>query len=66
MPNKIIVTPRTQKEIENAIDYYTLYNSDAPLNFIANLKEAYSTLELNPFFRIRYKDIRSLKLKRYP
>jgi len=38
----------------------------APINFIAVLKAAYETLETNPFFEIRYKNIRSLKLKRYP
>lgn len=55
MAYKIIVSPRAQKEIENAIDYYGLYSTDAPLNFITFLKEAYSGLEANPFFRICYK-----------
>jgi toxin ParE1/3/4 len=55
MVYKIFVSPRAQKEIENAIDYYALYSTDAPVNFIAVLKEAYKTLEINPFFRVRYK-----------
>ena len=66
MACKIIVSPRTQKEIENAIDYYALYSVDAPINFILALKEAYGTLETNPFFRVRYKNVRALKLKRFP
>lgn len=66
MAYKIIVSPRAQKEIENAIDYYALYSSDSPVNFIASLKEAYSTLENNPFFRVRYKNIRALKIKKFP
>lgn len=66
MPYKIIVSPRTQKEIENALDYYALYSSGTPLNFIASLKEAYLTLETNPFFRIRYKNVRALQLKNFP
>jgi plasmid stabilization system protein ParE len=40
MAYKIIVSPRAQKEIENAIDYYALYSVDAPINFIAVLKDA--------------------------
>ena len=52
MAYKIIVSPRAQKEIENAIDYYALYSVDAPANFISSLKEAYETLETNPFFRV--------------
>jgi toxin ParE1/3/4 len=66
MVYKIIVSPRAQKEIENAIDYYALYSVDAPINFIAILKAAYTILETNPFFRIRSKNIRALKLKRFP
>jgi len=66
MAYKIIVSPRAQKEIENAIDYYALYSIDAPINFIAVLKAAYNRLETNPFFRVRYKNVRALKLKRFP
>lgn len=66
MGYKIIVSPRAQKEIENAIDYYALYSVDAPANFIASLKEAYRTLETTPFFRVRYKNVRALKIKRFP
>ena len=66
MAYKVLVSPRAQKEIENAIDYYALYSSNAPLNFITALNSAYNSLEINPFFRVRYKDIRSLKIKRFP
>jgi plasmid stabilization system protein ParE len=66
MAYKISVSPRAQKEIENSIDYYALYSADAPGIFIAVLKEAYATLEINPFFRVRYKNIRALKIKRFP
>jgi plasmid stabilization system protein ParE len=66
MPFKIIISPRAQKEIENAIDYYTLYSTNAPTHFIAALKEAYEVLKANPFFIILYKNIRSLKLSKFP
>ncbi|MBX3255561.1 MAG: type II toxin-antitoxin system RelE/ParE family toxin [Chitinophagaceae bacterium] len=66
MAYKIIVSPRVQKEIENAIDYYALYSVDAPLNFITALKEAYATLETNPFYRIRYKNIRAVRIRKFP
>ena len=52
MAYKIIVSPRAQKEIENTIDYYALYSTDAPVNFITTLKESYLTLETNPFLRV--------------
>jgi plasmid stabilization system protein ParE len=63
---KIIISPLAQKEIENAIDYYTLYSENAPLNFIAAVSAAYAVLKLNPFERIRYKNIRAVKLKKFP
>jgi toxin ParE1/3/4 len=66
MAYRIIVSPRAQKEIENAIDYYTLYSNDAPLRFITLLKEGYNTLAQNPSARIRYKNIRALKIKKFP
>lgn len=66
MAFRVIISPRAQKEIENAIDFYALYSIDAPLNFITALKEAYSTLETHPFFGVRYKGIRALRLKKFP
>ncbi len=66
MAYRILISPRAQKEIENAIDYYALYSTDTPLNFITALKEAYDILSTNPFFRIRYKNIRALKIKKFP
>ena len=66
MAYKILISPRAQREIENAIDYYALYSSDAPLHFIAELRDAYITLSGHPFFEIRYKNIRALKINRFP
>lgn len=66
MVYKIIVSPRTQKEIENAIDYYALYSSNAPQSFIHLLKDTYTTLETNPFYSVRYKNIRALKINKFP
>ena len=66
MAYRIIVSPRALKEIENSIDYYALYSTDTPVSFISALKEAYSTLEINPFFRVRYINVRALKIKKFP
>ena len=66
MAYKIIISPRAQKEIENAIDYYALYSTDAPRHFIEQLKDAYKTLENAPIFRVRYKNVRAVKIKKFP
>jgi toxin ParE1/3/4 len=66
MVYKVIVSPRAQKEIENAIDYYALYSAEAPANFIKALKETYFALERNPFYRVRYKNVRAFKIYGFP
>jgi len=66
MAYKIIISPRAQKEIENTIDFYSLNSKNAPASFVLALTNTYSTLQNNPYFKIRYKNIRSLKLKKFP
>jgi toxin ParE1/3/4 len=66
MAYSIIVSPRAQKEIEHAIDYYALYSVDAPKNFIQSLANAYITLQSNPSFKIQYKEVRALQLTNFP
>ncbi len=50
MAYKVLISPRAQKEMENAIDYYALYSTDAPLKFVTQLKDTYNALSTNPFF----------------
>ncbi len=66
MVYKIIISIRAQKEIENAIDYYNLYSLDAPTNFINSLKEAINYLTINPHYVVKYKNVRSLKISKFP
>lgn len=66
MAYKINVSVRAQKEIENAIDFYALHSNLAPENFIAALNEAYASLEISSFSRIVYKNVRILKLRKFP
>ncbi|WP_298148892.1 type II toxin-antitoxin system RelE/ParE family toxin [Flavobacterium sp.] len=66
MAYRILVSPRAQKEIENAIDYYALNSTVASRKFIASVATAYQILSEVPFFTVRYKDIRSFKIKYFP
>ena len=66
MVYRIITSQRARKEIENAINYYALYSNVAPTNFSTVLKDAYDTLRTNPFFAVRFKNVRALKLKTFP
>lgn len=66
MAYRIAFTQRARKEIKNAIDYYALYSNDAPVKFIAELNNTCKTLEANPLFAVRYKNVRTPKLKSFP
>ena len=66
MVYKIIVSPRAQNEIVKAIDFYALRSVDAPNNFVIQLLKGYGILTTNPFFRVQYKSVRALKLKKFP
>jgi len=66
MAYKIIVSPSAQKEIEDAIDFYSLHSANAPISFISDLVKSYNILSVNPFFCIRYKNIRAIRLKKFP
>jgi toxin ParE1/3/4 len=66
MGYKIIISPRAQNEIENAIVYYALSSVDAPVNFIIALQKAYEKLNRNPLYGIRYKNVRALKISKFP
>jgi toxin ParE1/3/4 len=66
MDFKLIVSPRAQKEIFKSIDFYALDSNWTPLNFIIAIEKAYKVLAQNPYCRIRYKDVRAIKLKKFP
>lgn len=54
------------KEIEQAIEYHSRKSENGEFNFRTQLNNALDTLELNPFFQFRYKNIRALPLKSLP
>ena len=66
MAYKITVSPRAQMEIEEAVEYYAQNSVDASLKFLAVITDTYKSLEINPFFRIRYKNIRALQHIGFP
>lgn len=63
---KILVSPRAQIEIEGAIAHYQSLSKQAPSNFIQSLKDCYVRLKTNPNYAISYKQIRSVKINKFP
>ena len=66
MGYRIIISPRAQQEIIEAIDYYTQKSLLTPSNFIASLDEVYHVLLLSPYFRICYSNVRVIPLNNFP
>jgi plasmid stabilization system protein ParE len=66
MAYRILVSPRAQKEIEYTINFYALYSINAPSNFFDELTEVYTSIQLNPFLAVAYKEIRFIRLRRFP
>jgi toxin ParE1/3/4 len=63
---EVVVSVRANKEIENAAEYYALYSAKAPFHFIDSLQKAFDALKHNPFYGVRYKNVRAYKLKKFP
>lgn len=66
MAFKILVSPIANNNIDEAIKYYKMQSQSAAKNFRKKLFDAYKSLQLNPFFAIKYKDVRAIPLKRLP
>ena len=54
------------KENEQTIEYHSLKSENGEYNFKSQLNEALDALEINPFFQVRYKNIRALPFKSLP
>jgi plasmid stabilization system protein ParE len=63
---KILVSPIAQKEIIEAIEFYQSRSKQAPAHFIQSVENSYKRLKLNPNYSIRYKNVRSVKINKFP
>lgn len=66
MTYKIRVSKRAQLEIEEALDFYAIRSSNAPHLFLKSIISTYNSLESSPHYRIVYRDVRFVKLRRFP
>jgi len=66
MAFEIFHYPEANEDILEAVNYYKTISKSTALNFKQQLAKAYDQLERNPFFQIRYDDVRVLPLKKFP
>jgi len=67
MAYKLFKSPQVDIDLENAYEYYfNLKSTEALIRFDNAIEDAYHSLEINPFYQIRYKNVRALPVKRFP
>jgi len=66
MAFELLIDYRAQQDIEEAIDHYVSQSQKVASKLFDTINDAYDSLEMNPFFQIRYKDYRCLPLKGFP
>jgi len=66
MAFEIFQYPEADQDILAAVNYYKEISNSIASNFEKQLSKAYDQLERNPFFQIRYDDVRVLPLKKFP
>lgn len=62
----VIINQRGNRDIQEAIDYYDEQQLGLGRKFEAFLNEYLMLLKSNPFYAIRYENVRCLPLKKFP
>ena len=63
---RVFISPPAYDDIQQAIDYYNDRQKGLGKRFHLAVKSAVSALKRNPFYQIRYDEVRCLSVKRFP
>jgi plasmid stabilization system protein ParE len=63
---KVVLKKTARTHIEQAATWYSLQQAGLESRFLDEIDEATNVLALNPFFAMRYADVRSFLLKNFP
>ena len=66
MAYKLVILPQAQRENEKAFEYYGEISFSVLFNFNEQLEIVYNSLEINPFYQVRYKHLRAIPFKTFP
>ena len=59
--------PQVQQDLQQAYDYYFYKaNFDIAEKFLQHVNSAFDTLEINPFYEIRTKNLRAFPISSFP
>lgn len=60
------VNPQAKIDIQDQIHFYNDKQKGLGKRFHNDVKATFKSIRKNPFFQIRYKDVRCLPLKKFP
>lgn len=66
MGYKLVILPRAQQELIDAFDYYNKISVTVLKAFNSDLEDVYQSLEKNPFYQLKYKNLRGVPFKKFP
>ncbi len=66
MDFKLLVLPSAAKDIQDNIDYYASLQPELDNKFDEEINSFLLSIQKNPFFQIRYANVRCLPLKIFP
>ena len=66
MAFKIVITLKAQIDILEGIEWYDKQAYDLGKRFYQTIQANFKILCINPFFQVRYEDVRCLPLEKYP
>ncbi|GAB5466658.1 MAG: hypothetical protein Kapaf2KO_20940 [Candidatus Kapaibacteriales bacterium] len=61
-----LLTKEARHELFEAIEYYNGLDTKYAFKFLKDFEAARELLRVTPYFQIRYGDIRTYKLKKFP
>ena len=63
---KVEFSPESLSDVQNALSYYLEKGVQTGEAFIQELEKGVGSLQINPYYQIRYKEIRCLPLIKFP
>ncbi len=63
---EVKIDRRALDDVRDAIAYYDAVSAQVGDKFIEEFDNTVETLKLNPFFQVRYSNVRCLPLRKFP
>lgn len=60
------IEPEVHQDIQSEIDYYNEKQKGLGKRFHAEIFKSFNAIKKNPFYQIRYSNVRCLPLKKFP